>query len=94
MTGGKLIKIIDKNTSTNRDGDQLYYYLVDNISNDQILLHFLPDVTLTSSFLNSSFGKFIDVFGLDNLKAKIKIKTNKSTFFVISKYLDNYSHVC
>lgn len=93
MLKDHLIKVIDRNTSTNKDGDQLYHFLVDNISCDKITIHFSPEITLTSSYLNSSFGKFIDVFGVDKLKAKVRIKTNKSTFSVISKYLENYSHV-
>ncbi|MGM1055435.1 MAG: STAS-like domain-containing protein [Bacteroidota bacterium] len=88
-----LIKVIDRNTSTNNDGDQLYNFIVDNISHNKIIIHFSPNITLTSSYLNSSFGKFIDVFGIDKLKTKVKVKTNKSTFSVISKYLDNYNHV-
>ncbi|GAA3643734.1 STAS-like domain-containing protein [Flavivirga jejuensis] len=82
---------ITQKTSSNSDGDILYSYLSDNAVSDQVIIELNGSLNLSSSFLNSSVGKFIDVFGLDTFKQNVKLKTNKNTFSLISKYVQAYS---
>ncbi len=82
---------ITQKTSSNNDGDILYSYLSDNAVSDQVLIELNGSLNLSSSFLNSSIGKFIDIFGLDTFKRNVKLKTNKNTYSLISKYVQDYS---
>ncbi|TDT41958.1 hypothetical protein CLV90_3190 [Maribacter spongiicola] len=79
---------ITPKTSTNSDGDVLFDFLSNSAVNDNVVLKIPGDVIISSSFLNSSVGKFIDVFGMENFKKNIKISCNRNIFNQLKKYVD------
>lgn len=82
------------NTDTNIEGVKLFCLLDNLISNSEVfILEIENDMSLSSSFLNSSFGNIIDKYGFINLKNHLKIKTNKSQFGRISNYLNKYNEL-
>lgn len=87
------IQSIINSTSTNADGDILYDFLINNALKDQVILQLDGHLTLSSSFLNSSFGKYIDIFGLDNFKKNIKIKSNDHIFSQLKRYVQMYTSI-
>ncbi|ASV30636.1 STAS-like domain-containing protein [Maribacter cobaltidurans] len=91
MTRKTNILSITSNTSTNLDGDLFFDFLKDNAVNDTVIVSIPGHVNLSSSFLNSSFGKYIDVFGMSKFKQNIKVSCNQSIFKQIKKYVDFYS---
>ena len=85
------IENITASTSTNLDGDILFSYLSENAVIKSVVLEITGDRILSSSFLNSSFGKFIDIFGLETFRKNIRITTNRNIFNQLKKYVDSYS---
>lgn len=82
------------NTDTNVEGVKLFCLLDKLISDDvAFVLEVESNMTLSSSFLNSSLGNIIDKYGYNSLKDKLKIKTNKSQFDRISKYIKKYNEL-
>ncbi len=84
------LTLITKSTSTNIDGDNFYNYLVSNAINNSVIIQIPGHLTLSSSFLNSSIGKFIDVFGMNKFKSNVKISCNQNIYSQIKKYIDCY----
>lgn len=93
MKTSKLINLqtITNSTSTNQDGDLLFDYLANNAVKSTVVLKIPSNSTLSSSFLNSSIGKFIDVFGLDIFKSNIQIKSTQNIFNQLKKYIGRYT---
>lgn len=63
-------------------GQALYDAIVANMDSDKIILDMTDVPTLPSMFLNTSIGKFIEVYGVDLLKSKIafsKITATQAT---------------
>lgn len=88
------LKSLVNNTDNNTEGVKLYCILDDYFkNNDMLLLVVDSDMSLTSSFLNSSFGNIIDKYGYDKLKNSLKIKTNKNQIDRIKDYLEKYNEV-
>lgn len=85
------ITSITTNTSTNQDGDLFYDFLKNNAVQNQVVISIPGHLNLSSSFLNSSIGKFIDVFGFDKFRSNIKISCNQNIFSQIKKYVDYYN---
>lgn len=52
-------------------GDALYHAIVANMDSDKIILDMTDVSTLPSMFLNTSFGRFIEEYGVDLLRRKI-----------------------
>jgi dissimilatory sulfite reductase (desulfoviridin) alpha/beta subunit len=81
-------------TSNNEDGLRLFELLEEGYLNDSevilVVSHFLP---LSSSFLNTSIGMFLEKYGFDSFKKKIKIRSNKSQFERIRDYIYNYINI-
>ncbi len=89
-----VLKDIVKNSSSNEQGMILFDYLNKAYLNkDSLLLEIDSDLSLSSSFLNSSFGLFLDVYGYQNLKKMIKIKGSKSQFLRLTDYINKYNKV-
>ncbi|MBC7557223.1 MAG: STAS-like domain-containing protein [Chryseobacterium sp.] len=82
---------ITVSTSTNSDGDKLYNYLSKGAIHNKIILNIDGHYILSTSFLNSSFGKFIDIYGLDLFKTNIKIKSNANIYNRLKHYVSLYS---
>ena len=89
-----VLKNIVKDTSSNDQGMLLFTYLKDAyLSNDSIILDVDSNLSMSSSFLNSSIGLFLDNFGLDNFKKTLKFKGTKSQFSRISDYISKYNEL-
>ncbi|MCR9226638.1 MAG: hypothetical protein NXH90_04345 [Flavobacteriaceae bacterium] len=88
----KDLNSITSNTSTNIDGDSLYLFLKDNAVENKIILRITGNPILSSSFLNSSIGKFIDVFGLDVFRNNVSVSTSKNVYIQFKKYIDYYTN--
>jgi hypothetical protein len=82
---------ITTSSSTNFDGDRLFAYLSDYAVNDVVTIKIMGDRIISSSFLNSSIGKYIDIFGIDKFKSNIRITTTKSIFNQLKSYVDYYN---
>ena len=87
------LQCVTRNTSSNFDGDILCDFLFKNAINDQVVINIHGDFILSTSFLNSSFGKFIDNYGIELFKKNIKIKTNLNTFKRLKDYVNVYSQL-
>lgn len=87
------VKDITNGTFTNEDGLSVYNAIDSAISEkDSIILSFEGITSLSSSFLNSSFGEIIEKFGFDFLKNKIKItKYTPQLSILIMNYIKSYS---
>ena len=60
---------------------------------DQILLFIDNDTPVSSSFLNSSIGVFLDNYGLQNFKDTVKFKGAPAQFKRISTYIKDYTKI-
>lgn len=87
------LQSITQSTSNNFDGDILYNFLIQNAVNNQVVINIHGNFILSTSFLNSSFGRYIDDYGIDLFKMNIKIKTNVNTFGRLKDYVDVYSQL-
>lgn len=79
-------------TGSNAQGNVLFD-LMRQYHNEVVVLEIAADLTLSTSFLNSSFGQFIDCFGLQTLKSNVKIRANKNQFARVSKYISSYAEM-
>lgn len=87
------LQLITSGTSSNSDGDLLYFYLINKALDSQIIIEIKDNYILSTSFLNSSFGRFISEYGFDLFKSNVKIKTNIATFNRLKNYVDIYSEL-
>jgi hypothetical protein len=92
MTKINLLDITPR-TSINIEGDIFYNFLKDNAINDTVVIYIPGNLAISSSFLNSSIGKFIDIFGMDKFRSNVKISSNKNIFVQIKKYVDFYNDI-
>lgn len=89
-----ILKSIVKNSSSNEQGALLFDVLQKfYLNNDSIILEVDSDLSMSSSFLNSSFGMFLDSYGLENFKKTIKFKGTKTQFARVSDYINDYSEL-
>lgn len=85
-----LNNIVD-NSSTNIEGDKLFSLFKNAFLNKENITLKISNVeSLSSSFLNSSIGEFLDEFGYDNFKSTINISSTKSQLIRIKNYIENY----
>jgi len=82
-------------TTTNADAMPLYLLLKKEMTDDTcIVLSFRDATPLSSSFLNTAIGNLVDDFGLDYVKAHLKIvQCSKSVFDALKRYFDNLARV-
>ena len=88
-----IINIAEKigNTSSNDDGTKLYAFLKDAVeSNESIIIEINPNLSMSSSFLNTSIGYFLDNFGKDMFFRTVKFKGSKKQFDRLNDYLKKY----
>lgn len=86
-----LSELVD-NTGSNDAGFVLFKKL--KTARDKkttITLCFEPTQSLSSSFLNSSIGLFLETYGLAAFKETVKFKGNKAQFRKISDYISMFS---
>lgn len=79
------------NTSSNAQGVMLYTFLEKvHASNSKVVLVIDAEQTISSSFLNSSIGSFIDNYGYSAFKGMVRLKTTKNQYNRLSKYFVAY----
>jgi hypothetical protein len=89
-----VLKDLIKDTSSNEQGEILFNLMKKYFnSSESFILEVDTDLSLSSSFLNSSFGQFLDLYGLISLKKIIKIKGSKFQFQKISNYIESYNEI-
>lgn len=89
-----IVKDLVPSTLSNADGYQLFI-AIDKIlaSGNNVVLSFHDINTLSSSFLNSSFGNMIDKYGFDVL-SKIRIIDYTAILAnFIKKYIDDLKSI-
>jgi len=87
------IKDICVSTYTNADGMSLKL-AVSNLLNtyDHIVISFHSIDSVSTSFLNSSFGELISDYGIDIFKDRIKVTNyTNSLITTIKKYINSFS---
>lgn len=87
-----ILKNIVKNSSSNEQGMILFYALQKAyLSKDSLILYVDSDLSMSSSFLNSSIGQFLDKYGLNSFKQTVRFKGSKNQFSRLSDYVKKYS---
>lgn len=87
-----ILKNLVTDSSSNDQGLVLFSILSKAYNNKQtVILDIDNNQSLSSSFLNSSVGEFLELYGLEAFKAHIKFKGSQSQFKKISTYLDSFS---
>lgn len=88
-----ILKSLVKNSSSNEQGMILFNSLENAyLSQDSLILDVDSELTLSSSFLNSSIGQFLDKYGLNNFKQTVRFKGSKNQFSRLSEYIKKYSN--
>lgn len=89
-----ILKDLVKDSSSNDQGVLLFDHLKNAFLKKQILvLDVDSDLSMSSSFLNSSIGYFLDEYGLENFKATVKFKGSKNQFQRIASYVKKYTSI-
>jgi hypothetical protein len=89
-----ILKNLVINTSSNTEGVVLFNELKDAYLHKEIItLDIDGNLSLSSSFLNSSIGSFLEMYGLTEFKSIVKFRGPKSQFEKISEYINNYSEL-
>ena len=87
-----ILKDIVKNSSSNEQGMVLFESLQNAyLSKDSLILYVYADLSMSSSFLNSSIGLFLDKYGLNSFKQTVKFKGSKNQFTRMADYISKYS---
>lgn len=82
------------NCSSNSQGVKLFKALDSAVkNNDEVIIVVDNNCSLSSSFLNSSIGSFLEKYGIDLFKSKVKFKGSKNQFNRVSEYLNKFSAV-
>ncbi len=87
-----VLKDLVNNTSSNSEGLVLYDYLQRAVIEKELLLLYVDnDLSLSSSFLNTSIGLFLDNYGIKTLKNTIKFKGSKNQYLRFIDYIQKYN---
>ena len=87
-----ILKDVVRNSSSNEEGLVLFNILKNAyLSNTKIVLHIDSHLSMSSSFLNTSIGEFLDEYGLDNFKETVKFKGTKLQFERLKNYINKYN---
>lgn len=83
---------IVSDSSSNSEGLKLFKALENAIEfNNEVILVVNNSSSLSSSFLNSSIGNFLETYGVDYFKQNVKISGSKTQFERISNYLKKFN---
>lgn len=89
-----ILNDIVKNSSSNDEGIILFNALKDAYLNkEKLVLLVGADLTMSSSFLNTSIGEFLDMYGFSNFKETVKFKGSKNQFLRLSDYIKKYEEL-
>jgi len=88
-----LSELVDS-TGSNEAGFVLFKKLkTARDTNTVITLCIEPTESLSSSFLNSSIGLFLETYGIVSFKETVKFKGNKAQFKKLSHYISMFSQL-
>ncbi|SDS41913.1 STAS-like domain-containing protein [Winogradskyella sediminis] len=86
-----ILKDLVKNSSSNEEGMVLFNVFQEAyLNNTQILLEIGSDISMSSSFLNTSIGEFLDKYGFLKFKETVKIKGSENQFNRLNNYINKY----
>ena len=86
-----MIKVVHSQV---QQGDFLYENLVMAFQKrKKVLLQFDKHSIITPTYLNSSIGKFIDVYGAEELKKTIQIKGSTRNINFFKQYIKDYLEI-
>jgi len=87
------VKDISDNTTSNNSGSNLFMVLNNCLkNNEQIEVSFEGVRTISSSYLNSSIGELFDIYGVENVKSKIRfVQLDPVIKSLLIDYINNYS---
>lgn len=89
-----ILKDIVKDSSSNNQGAVLFDYLKNAFINGEALVLVVDsDLSMSSSFLNSSIGFFLDKYGINSFKKTVKFKGSKNQFSRLAHYIKTYSDI-
>ncbi|GAA5224676.1 STAS-like domain-containing protein [Membranihabitans marinus] len=89
-----ILKDVVINSSSNEEGTVLFEKLEEAyLSNNPLILQVGSDMSMSSSFLNTSIGLFLEKYGLDNFKKTVKFKGSKNQFLRLSDYIDKFNEL-
>jgi len=89
-----ILKNIVKNSSSNEQGVILFDSLQNAYLNKRPIILFVDsDLSMSSSFLNSSIGMFLDKYGLSNFKETVKFRGSRNQFSRLSDYITKYNNI-
>ncbi|WP_194766897.1 STAS-like domain-containing protein [Tamlana sp. I1] len=89
-----ILKNIVRNSSSNEEGEILFNALQRAYLNgEQLLLYVDSNLSMSSSFLNTSIGVFLDKYGFSNFKETVKFKGSKNQFLRLNQYITNYKDI-
>jgi hypothetical protein len=89
-----ILKNIVKNSSSNDEGVILFNALQDAyLKEEQLILLVDSDLSMSSSFLNTSFGVFLDNYGFSGFKETVKFKGSKNQFLRLNNYITKYRNL-
>lgn len=82
------------NTGSNEQGDILYNHLVEALNKKESVKIIIDNgMSLSSSFLNSSFGRYLETHGFETFRQNIRFVTTKNQFSRIKKYISLYKEL-
>lgn len=86
-----ILKNIVKNSSSNEEGVILFNALQDaHLNGELLLLEVDSNLSMSSSFLNTSIGVFLDKYGFSSFKETVKFKGSKTQFLRLNNYISKY----
>ncbi len=89
-----VLKSLITDSSSPNQGIILFESLQNAYLNKEVVfLHIDSDISMSLSFLNSSIGRFLDEYGLDNFKTTVKFKGSKNQFTRLLEYITKYSRL-
>jgi hypothetical protein len=89
-----ILKNIVRDSSSNEEGVKLFNILQAAYSKkEHLLLQVDSDLTMSSSFLNTSIGLFLDKYGLNTFRNTVKFKGSKTQFSRLSNYITEYNNI-
>lgn len=89
-----MLRNLVTDTTSNIQGIILFNSLKEAFLNEeQLILEVDSNMPISSSFLNSSVGEFLDNYGINNFKKTIKFKGTKSQFQQLSNYISKYNQL-
>lgn len=88
-----ILKDLVKDSSSNEQGTVLFESLkVAYLSGTTVVLQ-VDDLAMSSSFLNTSIGQFLENYGFDSFRKTVKFKGSKSQFLRLSNYIEKYKNL-